>query len=183
MAEVPAQNCASFEWDQAREEAAALVAEGRWTDQEVGEKVGVCRRTICAWKRYPVFQARVRELVALIGDAAAIYAIANKLRRLEAQNQRWELLEQVRQERAADPELGKVPGGKTGLLAPQAQGPPRLDKDALKEQRLIERQAAEEMGQLKTDAPTVQANVFVTTPREVLLALPPEEQLRLLTGQ
>jgi len=36
--------------------------------------------------------------------------------RVEALNTRWELLEEIRRERAADPSMQDVPGGKTGFL-------------------------------------------------------------------
>lgn len=84
--------------------------------------------------------------------------ISVKQSRIDALNDRWERMKQVIVERAVDPNMQHVPGGKTGLLVHQQKaigaGPSmqiideyNVDTGLLKEMREHEKQAAQEMGQ------------------------------------
>lgn len=97
--------------------------------------------------------------------------IANQQNRIEAYNQRWTLLEQIRQERAADEWLSDVPGGRTGFVVKQLKNVKHhfvpdpddeegkessmlmetwesaVDTGHLKEFRELEKQAAQDTGQ------------------------------------
>lgn len=84
--------------------------------------------------------------------------ISVKQSRIDALNDRWERMKQVITERAADPSIQHVPGGKTGLLVHQQKmigaGPSaqiideyQVDTGLLREMREHEKHAAQEMGQ------------------------------------
>lgn len=113
-----------------------------------------------------------------IADRIAAYratiesaGIANQQNRIDAYNERWRLLKQIREERAADDWLADVPGGRTGFVVKQLKtvkhhylpdpddedGKPSqmlvetwesaVDTGFLKEFRELEKQAAQDVGQ------------------------------------
>jgi hypothetical protein len=148
----------SFPWTPAKEEVARLLAEGDLSDKEVAIKAGVVPRSLRRWKDHPEFMRRVGEYMASLQKAGLHLAIAKKESRVKALDQRWALLEQVRQERGADPDMQAIPGGKTGLLVRRIRGIGtgdnfreveefELDAALLTELRNHERQAAQELGQ------------------------------------
>lgn len=85
--------------------------------------------------------------------------IARKAYRIRAKNERWEELNEIIKQRAADPALAHVPGGSSGLLKPTrlrvvGTGDDkllvwecRLDVALLTEMRRLEQQVAQELGQ------------------------------------
>lgn len=114
-------------------------------------------------QRIKELQTQVAEKVSESAARLIEVEIASRKQRLEALNLRWRLLEQVRAERAADPTMAKVPGGKTGLLVRQIKSVGSgkdqklipefaLDIGMLKEIRLHEQQAAMELGEWKPGA-------------------------------
>lgn len=105
-----------WDWTGKREEAALLVAEDALTDQQIARKVGVTQRTLERWKSLPAFKTRVASLVQKIRESVEARGIANRQTRIDALNDRWERMQRVIKERAADRSFAKVPGGKTGLL-------------------------------------------------------------------
>jgi hypothetical protein len=176
----------------ARERAAALLADGELTSEEVADKVGVNRWTLWSWRRHPEFAARVRQITERASEELERHAIARKLRRMAGYDRRWRALHQVIEERANDPALQGVPGGKTGLLvrAVKVIGSGEsarevveyeLDTALLKELRELEKQAAVEAGQwaTKSEVRGAAASVSVIPDLPQLLALPAEELLRL----
>lgn len=148
----------TWEWTDQREEAALLVAEDRLTDEQIGEKVGVDRRTLARWKLVDDFAARVEEHRALWREELKRRGIADRKNRVDALNDRWNRLRQVLDERGADPTMQAVPGGTTGLLVRQVKAlgsgefmqiaeEYAVDTGTLKEIREHEKQAAQELGQ------------------------------------
>jgi AcrR family transcriptional regulator len=148
----------SFEWSTVKETAALLVSEEELTLEEIAERVGVDRKTIYHWRKHPEFAAKVQALVEEFGNAIARKAISRRTRRLDALNRRWLGLQQIIVERAADPAMADVPGGKTGLVVKQTRriggGESareleefEVDVGLLKELREHEKQAAIEVGQ------------------------------------
>jgi hypothetical protein len=124
----------------------------------------------------------VTALAQQMGEALADYPIAKQKRRLARRQKRWDALDALHEHRAQDADLVKAGGAGAGVLAPQAKGPPQVDAAALREQRHLERETAEELGQREVaPAVAVQVNNVWLRPRAELLALSPEEQLRLLT--
>lgn len=105
-----------FKWDKPRERAAWLVAEDELTDAAIAEELKISKATLERWKSHPDFQDRVQENLGQVRDRIRQQGIAVVENRVKALHSRWELLDQVRRERAADPSMRDVPGGKTGLL-------------------------------------------------------------------
>ena len=154
----PSQNFPPFKWGKGKNEAAQLLAEDVLTDDEIGEKVGVSRRTLYTWRQHPEFVAKIAEHVKHLGDVSRRVAIANRNRRVRWLNDRVERMHSVIRDRAADPLMQDVPGGKTGLMvrtmkgvgagpAAQVVEEYAVDTGLLKELREHEKQAAQELGQ------------------------------------
>jgi hypothetical protein len=110
------RNNAPFDWTPAREDAAYAVAEGVLTDAQIAKAAGVTRDRITVWKRHPEFQEKVKAHRAEVMEASRIRSIGRREDRIEAYQQRWDWLKQIREERAADPRMVDIPGGKTGLI-------------------------------------------------------------------
>lgn len=103
--------------------------------------------------------ARIEEIRTLRGTAVlALSGIRSPASRVTALEDRWERMRRVILERATDPDMASVPGGKTGLLAitwksigsgPTAQvvREVKVDTALLSEIRATEEQAAQELGQ------------------------------------
>src|SRR5262249_32874424 len=117
MGEGIRQKPALFQWTPKRIRAAQLLAEGVLTDAEIANAVSIHRDTVYEWKKHPTFAPRIEELTRELRDRLRRYAIARKVRRVKELDDRHQRLQQVIDERAADPEMQNVPGGKTGLLA------------------------------------------------------------------
>jgi len=117
-----AEICAPFEWNGEREEAAVLLAEDQLSDQKIADKLNICRRTLQKWKSHPDFRERINENAKRIGNVALGRAIAKRGRRVAWLDQRHAKLRRVVLERAADPLMANVPGGKTGLIVRQIKG-------------------------------------------------------------
>jgi len=141
---------------QIREQAAQFLAEGRFEYQEIAEKIGITVRALHKWRRDPKFAARVDELSREFSQSALKRAIARKEYRVNVLANKHSELLTVMEERAVDPELAGIPGGKTGLVVRK----PVTSKDGicgyefvvdtgtLKELRSIQEQVAKELGQL-----------------------------------
>ncbi len=108
-----------FRWTKRSERAAALVAEDRLTDEAIAEKVGIAKRTLERWKDAPDFAARVAEHVERFRVVVRSRGIAVIENRVQALQERWDLMKQIIRERAQAPEMAEVPGGSTGLLVRQ----------------------------------------------------------------
>jgi hypothetical protein len=186
------ENPRPFEWTAAKERAASMLADGEPTDAQIAGEIGVDAWTLWSWKRRPEFAARVRQIVEQAGEEMAHLAIAKKLGRMRAYDERWRELQRVIAERAAAPEMQSVPGGKTGLLTRTVKligsgenarevAEYRVDTALLKELRELEQQAAVEAGQWSTkhEARGVVASVSVIPDLGELLKMPAEELLRL----
>jgi hypothetical protein len=190
-----AQNCTGFspfDWTGPKERAAALLAADEMTDLEIAEEIGVARRTLSTWKDHPEFARRVRDLALAIGQELTRHAIALKLRRMRAYDERWRALQRIIAERAADPAMQSVPGGKTGLLVRRLKSigagenarevsEYEVDTALLKELRELEKQAAQEAGQWSTKHEVRGAVASVSVIPEIgeLLKMPAEDLLRL----
>lgn len=96
--------------------AAHLVAADELPDREIAQQVGISERQLERWKQQPEFQARVQEDVTAFRESIRERGIAVLENRIVALDRRHQLLEQVRRERGASPEMQGIPGGSTGLL-------------------------------------------------------------------
>lgn len=148
----------SVSWTKRNTMAAQLLAEDRLTDDEIAEQVGVSRRQLARWKEWPEFAARIDSLVEEWREKVRKRGIADKSRRIAALDDRWKRMQQVIAERAADPDMQDVPGGKTGLLVKQYKSVGRgddsrtveeyaVDTGLLREMREAEAQVSKELGQ------------------------------------
>jgi Terminase small subunit len=97
--------------------------------------------------------ARVQEIVATVSQATIALEICNRNARIQVLQDLLNGMRQVIQERAADPDMAEVPGGKTGLLCIDYKGKDatqpvyKADTALVAEMRATCKQAAEELGQ------------------------------------
>lgn len=140
--------------DPKREQAAQLIAEGRFEFGEVAEKVGVDRVTLYRWKRDKRFTARVEQIIADHSRATKRLAIARKDYRVGVLNKLHTKLETLIEQRAADPSTANIPGGDQGLVVRQFKVSGEnvvseyvFDRAVLQELRAVQEQAAKELGQ------------------------------------
>jgi hypothetical protein len=147
-----------FTWNRIKEQAAAQLADGKLTDEEIAKKAGITRQGFAKWKSHPEFATRVSEIVKETRQAILSKGIADKVNRVAALDDRWERMKRVIAERGSDPEMQDVAGGKTGLLVHQVKGVGKgedfqlidlyaVDAGLLKEMREHEKQTAQELGQ------------------------------------
>lgn len=158
--------------------AAPLVAAGKLTLEKIAVAVGVSRRTITTWKADERFQAAVREARGAWRKRARGQGAADPDWRLRNLNDRYKRLRAVIEDRARDPQMRKVRGGRTGLIAVtykmQSLGDGvsapvpeyAVDTGMLAEMRAIEQQVAIEMDQWKQKAPqagdtTIHINILM----------------------
>jgi len=153
-----AEKSGKFAWTQKSRLAAELVAEDEFTDSKIAAKVGIGPRTLYRWKRSPEFAAEVQRQVEAFGRIIRSRGIARLEMRIRALNDRWERMNRIIDERAADPAMADLPGGKTGLLVRRVKRVGRGDDARVVEWfevdckllRLLlhhEKQAAQELGQ------------------------------------
>ena len=139
-------------------QAAQLVAEDELTDEQIAEKLEISRSTLARWKRNEKFQARVAKIADHFAERALQHGIARKEKRVGVLAEVESKLRTVIAERAVDPELQTVAGGKTGLITKTVKGIGKgddyqvvevyeVDTAVLKEIRAIHEQVAEELGQ------------------------------------
>jgi hypothetical protein len=152
------QNVTPWDWTEPRLLAAQLLAEGRLTEQEIAAEADVNRKTLWVWQRRPEFAAKVEETRAALAASVLKSGIAARDRRVGAMNRRWEGMQRVIEERAADPDMQRIAGGKTGLLTRDVKvigggdsarvvDVYEVDTGLLREMREVEKQAAQDLGQ------------------------------------
>jgi hypothetical protein len=148
----------AYEKSKIKEQAAQLLAEDRLSDEKIAEKLDIGRTTLSEWKLQPQFAARVKAIVDAHAERAMHYGLARKEKRIQVLNDLHGKILQVIEERALDPELAKIPGGKTGIVTKMLKGIGHgddfqivevyaIDTAALKEIRAIQDQVAQELGQ------------------------------------
>lgn len=167
-----AENVSARRGSEKQHRAAVLAAEDRLTDAEIAAEVGVSPRQYWRWKRDPEFMAAVEAERARLVQALRLKGIAEKQNRIDGLVDRHQRLQQVIEERAKDPLMQTVAGGKTGvmvaspmlvkvyiaggdedgeILTPTKQSELQytfaVDTGLLKEMRDTEKQVAQELGQ------------------------------------
>jgi hypothetical protein len=138
------------------EQAAVLVAEDSRSDEQIAAQLGITRSTLATWKTRPEFVARVDEICRELAAVAMKRGIARKEYRVNTLANIHSKLLTVMEERAADPDLANIPGGKTGLIVRKAVVSAgvlvgyeyAVDTGLLRELRGIQEQASKELGQL-----------------------------------
>jgi hypothetical protein len=148
----------AFAWGHKHTRAARLVADDRLTDRAIAQRCAIGVATLERWKQTAEFAERVAAYRAEIAAAELAAGIATRERRVAKMDRRHQLLEQVIEERAADPSLRGVPGGTTGIVVRTykmlGSGPlarveeeHAVDTGLLAALLAIEKQAAQELGQ------------------------------------
>jgi hypothetical protein len=141
-----------------KEDACQLLAEDRLPDEEIAGKLKISRTTLANWKRDPKFADRVNAITAAHAERALKFGLARRERRLRVLNQMHDKILDVIDERAADPKMQTVPGGKTGIVTRMVKSVGHgdnfqlvdvyeIDVPALKEIRAIQEQVVDELGQ------------------------------------
>ena len=103
-----------FVWTAEKERAVGLLAEGA-SHREIA-KQGVARKSIERWKRHPEFVGRLQDLVGAVREQAKRKLLGKKEFRIQILEELYSRQRAIIDERAADPEMQAVPGGRTGLL-------------------------------------------------------------------
>ena len=148
----------TFEWTEQRERAAALIAKGELTMEQIADEIDCGVATLYRWKDNEEFITRVAANVAKIREAVLSQEIGEIYKRVLRLNKRWQQIDKVISARAADPEMQKVPGGDTGLLCRDVKiigggefakvvDVYKFDAALIKEERELAKQAAQECGQ------------------------------------
>lgn len=148
-----------------QERAALLVAADELTDVEIAKKVKISPSCLTLWKgTHPLFRARVKELHDKWRheqeDVFLTEGLARRGFRLQNLNDLRDRIMTVIAERASDPDMQDVKGGKTGIIIRRykgvGQGPAakvveefEIDIPAIRELRALQRDAAEELGQIQ----------------------------------
>lgn len=86
------------------------------SDDVIAAQLKINPRTLHRWKHEPDFADALAAGTQAIAAELRAEGIANKQNRIDAQVDRWNDLETIRQERANDPQIAKFPGGKTGFI-------------------------------------------------------------------
>jgi transposase-like protein len=145
-------------WNNQRQRAAQMFADGTMSSAEIAVKLGVSLRTLATWKRHPGFGNRVVELTQAYADELHSEGVASKQFRLNELNEAYQKLRFIMTERSADPGMMTVPGGTTGLLVRRERmiGTGRnarriveweIDKALIRAMLTTMKQAAREMGE------------------------------------
>ena len=103
-------------WSARHERAVELVADDHETDEAIAAEVGITDRTLRRWKDEPYFAGRVALRRAELAEAIRAEGLAKRENRLAGYQDRYDRLQRVIDERAADPSMATIPGGTTGLL-------------------------------------------------------------------
>jgi hypothetical protein len=137
-----------------QERAAHMIADDRHSDMKISKILGIHFQTLAGWKKRPEFAARVSELVATYAEQATKAGLANRNNRIRLLQEQAEKIQTVIDERATDPAMAAIPGGKTGLIVrtPKVIGDAvlevyRADVGLLKELRATNEQIAREKGE------------------------------------
>lgn len=107
---------APFPWTPQREQCAIHLAEDQMSDNRITQKLGIHPSTLHTWKCHPEFAARVDKLTNAMRDRVRRRGLGMKEYRLKCLIDRHEKLLQIAEERAADKEIKKAPGGTTGYV-------------------------------------------------------------------
>ena len=153
-------NPIEFVWNDQKEKAVLLLAQGKMGPKAIAKKIGVSRPVLYLWRKTPEFKQRVNNLHRRIRVAICRHGIAVMEYRVRALQDRWMRMQRVITERAADPAMKAIPGGSTGMLSrwvktlvsPDGKSTImeeeyRFDAALCTELRADEKQAGQELGQ------------------------------------
>lgn len=138
--------------------AISLVAIGEKTFDDIAKECGIGADTFLTWRKDPEFIAAVDRAKEEVRQTILKTGIADRVERVRRLNKRFDGLNQVFEERGADPTHQDVPGWSTGLLCHEQKGVGsgplaevvdvyKVDAGAIREERELAKQAAQELGQ------------------------------------
>ncbi len=132
------QKLAKFKWDERRNLAAQLVAEGRKTNEEIAKECGVARQTFDLWNANPEFKARVAQIVTESAEALKGQGIRDKDNRLNNLQRRIDKMHALIDARAAKmAETEEIEGGETGLLVRDYKGQAAYNENGKLEMKAV----------------------------------------------
>lgn len=106
----------AWKWTTQRLQAANLAAEDRLTDAKIAADLGVTRQCIAKWRSQAEFRLRVARIINEATARAHAEGVMTVAGRVQRYKDRLDALDRIVTERAADPALANVPGGKTGFV-------------------------------------------------------------------
>ncbi len=106
-------------WDPVSETAALEVAQNKLSDERIATNAGVDRVTLWRWKHQPEFAARVQAHRDHWAKELKDLGLADKRNRITTANDDFLRTSMIIAERAADPAMQHVPGGRSGYLVRQ----------------------------------------------------------------
>ncbi|MGI4790403.1 MAG: phBC6A51 family helix-turn-helix protein [Janthinobacterium lividum] len=124
----------AFAWTQQTEQAAFLVAEGKFAEAKIAAKLKIDRTTLWRWKKHPEFSQRVQESVAALRQAIREEGIAVLENRVQRLNADWAAMQALRDARAQDARETRISNKKAvedHIVAAKALG---ADESQLKKQ-------------------------------------------------
>lgn len=148
----------AFEWSEAKERAAMLIAVGDKKNRAIAKEIGIAESTLYLWVREEEFAKQVEVYRTEIRQRVMEEGIASASDRMARSNLRWAQLLQITEERGKAKRHQHVPGWKTGLLCHTQRVIGRgedsttvdvyeLDAALIREERELQKQAAQETGQ------------------------------------
>jgi transposase-like protein len=101
---------------QVREQAAQLVATGRFTVAEIAQKCSVSERTVFNWQKNERFVARVKALVDAYAESASKIGLAVRANRILELQKHYNRLDEMVENRRARTEFSFVPDYDSGFI-------------------------------------------------------------------
>jgi hypothetical protein len=102
--------------DKLQARAAILAAEGELSDNGIARLCGITRRTLMRWKKLPAVQQKMVEHLTLSKLHSEVQMISERHERIADMDARSQNLQDIIRARANSPEMGSIPGGRTGLM-------------------------------------------------------------------
>lgn len=129
----------------------ALILDGL-TDKAIGQRFNVSRQAVGKFRKR--HEAELAPIIAAIEKSIEDYAIAHKIKRVAAMNERWERGMALIEARAGDTRYSDEPGYSTGLMVHQVKAVGEdvfdqfaVDSGLLSSMLALENAASDQLGQ------------------------------------
>jgi hypothetical protein len=143
---------AEFVWDDDKRIAAAKLAVGDLTNDQIAEELDIGIATLYLWKRHEDFKAEVLKIKEQIREEIIGFQIANPVHRIMRANKRWQKIDKLFDARSKEMD-GEIAGGDTGLLVRDYKGKDAdravysFDAALVREERELQKYVSQELGQ------------------------------------
>ncbi len=111
----------NFAWNARRDAAAVEVAKDLMTDAGIAREAGVTAQQLRNWRKCPEFAARVQEHRDYWAQQIKDRGLIEKENRIKGAQDDYVRTEIILRERANDPAMQRVPGGRSGYLVRQVK--------------------------------------------------------------